>query len=93
MSDNTFTPGPTPNTVRTADGKVQTVPDGWVLLPPDWGKVTFGELALKHFQPTCFHANEPNSSPQRSNETGKDFPQRRPIAINTPTKMMAIPTN
>jgi hypothetical protein len=30
----TFTPGPTPNTVRAADGKVLTVPDGWVLLPP-----------------------------------------------------------
>ena len=26
-------PGPTPNTVRTADGKVLTVPNGWVLLP------------------------------------------------------------
>ena len=34
MSDNTFLPGPTPNTVRAADGKVFTVPDGWVLLPP-----------------------------------------------------------
>ncbi len=33
MSD-TFTPGPTPNTVRAADGKVLTVPDGWILLPP-----------------------------------------------------------
>ena len=33
MSD-TFLPGPTPNTVRAADGKVLTVPDGWVLLPP-----------------------------------------------------------
>lgn len=33
MSD-TFTPGPTPNTVRTADGKALTVPNGWVLLPP-----------------------------------------------------------
>ncbi len=31
---NTFTPGPTPNTVRSADGKVLTVPDGWVLVPP-----------------------------------------------------------
>ena len=31
---NTFTPGPTPNTVRTADGTVLTVPDGWILLPP-----------------------------------------------------------
>ena len=30
----TFTPGPIPNTVRAADGKVLTVPDGWVLLPP-----------------------------------------------------------
>jgi hypothetical protein len=31
---NTFTPGPTPNTVRVADGRVLTVPEGWVLLPP-----------------------------------------------------------
>lgn len=29
-----FTPGPTPNTVRAADGKIVTVPDGWVLVPP-----------------------------------------------------------
>lgn len=34
MSANIFTPGPTANTVRSADGKVLTVPDGWVLLPP-----------------------------------------------------------
>jgi hypothetical protein len=34
MSDTTFTPGPTPNTVKAADGKVLTVPDGWVLLLP-----------------------------------------------------------
>ena len=30
----TFTPGPTPNTLRAADGKIQTVPEGWILLPP-----------------------------------------------------------
>lgn len=30
----TFLPGPTPNSVRTADGKALTVPSGWVLLPP-----------------------------------------------------------
>lgn len=30
----TFLPGPTPNTVRSADGKVLTVPKGWILLPP-----------------------------------------------------------
>jgi hypothetical protein len=30
----TFTPGPTPNTVRAADGTVLTAPDGWALLPP-----------------------------------------------------------
>jgi hypothetical protein len=29
-----FAPGPTTNTVRTPDGRVLTVPDGWVLLPP-----------------------------------------------------------
>jgi hypothetical protein len=32
--NDTFSPGPTTNTVRTADGKVLTVPDGWVFLPP-----------------------------------------------------------
>lgn len=31
---NTFTPGPDPNTVRTAEGKVIQVPEGWILLPP-----------------------------------------------------------
>jgi len=34
MSEDTFTPGPTPNTVRSADGKVLTAPEGWALLPP-----------------------------------------------------------
>ena len=33
-SSETFTPGPAPNTVRSADGKVLTAPEGWVLLPP-----------------------------------------------------------
>jgi len=34
MNEQTFAPGPTANTVRSADGKVLTVPDGWGLLPP-----------------------------------------------------------
>jgi hypothetical protein len=34
MPENIFSPGPTPNTVRAADGKALTVPDGWILLPP-----------------------------------------------------------
>jgi hypothetical protein len=34
MSGNTFAPGPSPNCVRSADGKVLAVPEGWVLLPP-----------------------------------------------------------
>jgi hypothetical protein len=34
MSDHTFAPGPTPNAVRSADGRVLMAPDGWVLLPP-----------------------------------------------------------
>jgi hypothetical protein len=34
MPSAVFTPGPTPNTVRAADGKIVTVPDGWVLVPP-----------------------------------------------------------
>ena len=31
---NTFTPGPTLNTVQAADGRVLTIPEGCVLLPP-----------------------------------------------------------
>jgi Uncharacterized conserved protein (DUF2293) len=31
---HTLMPGPSPNTVRAADGRVLTAPDGWVLLPP-----------------------------------------------------------
>ena len=34
MSENIFTPGPTPNSVRSADGSVLTAPEDWVLLPP-----------------------------------------------------------
>ncbi len=30
----TFTPGPSPNTVRAVDGKILTAPEGWVLVPP-----------------------------------------------------------
>ena len=34
MGDQPYTPGPSPNTVRAADGRVLTVPNGWVLVPP-----------------------------------------------------------
>jgi hypothetical protein len=34
MTATTFAPGPTPNTVRAADGMILTAPEGWVLLPP-----------------------------------------------------------
>lgn len=34
MSDLTFAPGPTAATVRSNDGNVLTVPQGWTLLPP-----------------------------------------------------------
>lgn len=34
MTSRSFAPGPTPNTVRTSDGKVLDVPEGWALLPP-----------------------------------------------------------
>jgi hypothetical protein len=34
MSDNVFSPGSTPRTVRAADGTTRTVPEGWTLLPP-----------------------------------------------------------
>jgi hypothetical protein len=34
MSDNVFTPGPTPNTVCASDGRFLPAPAGWILLPP-----------------------------------------------------------
>jgi hypothetical protein len=34
VSGNIFTTGPTPNTDLSADEKVLTAPDDWVLLPP-----------------------------------------------------------
>src|SRR5437867_2494266 len=34
MSSNIFAPGPTPSTVQSTEGKVLSVPAGWVLLPP-----------------------------------------------------------
>src|SRR6185295_12423885 len=34
MDSVTFTTGPTPNTVRAADGRVLAAPEGWILLPP-----------------------------------------------------------
>lgn len=34
MTAITFSPGPTPNTVRSASGQILTAPEGWVLLPP-----------------------------------------------------------
>ncbi|HEY2839870.1 MAG TPA: DUF2293 domain-containing protein [Pirellulales bacterium] len=34
MSDRPFAPGPKPNTLRDAGGKVVSPPAGWVLLPP-----------------------------------------------------------
>jgi hypothetical protein len=30
---STFAQGPTPTTVRAADGKVGTIPEGWTLVP------------------------------------------------------------
>src|SRR5438128_3053868 len=33
-ANRTFAPGPTPNTVRSAEGTVRTAPEGWILLPP-----------------------------------------------------------
>ena len=34
LSENIFTPGPRPNSVRAADGTMLTPPADWVLLPP-----------------------------------------------------------
>ncbi len=40
VADNIFGPGPKPNSVRATDGRIRTVPDGWVLVPPGDPAVT-----------------------------------------------------
>jgi hypothetical protein len=39
-SPMTYAPGPSPNTVRAPDGRVLSVPTGWVLLPPGDAAIT-----------------------------------------------------
>jgi hypothetical protein len=34
VTENVLAPGPTPNSVRSADGKVHTIPEGCILLAP-----------------------------------------------------------
>jgi hypothetical protein len=34
LSANTFSPGPTANSVRASDGRILTAPESWILLPP-----------------------------------------------------------
>lgn len=34
MTESIFSPGPQPDTVRAADGRIVPVPKGWTLLPP-----------------------------------------------------------
>jgi hypothetical protein len=34
VTDQTFIPGPSPNTVQSADGEILTAPESWLLLPP-----------------------------------------------------------
>ena len=49
-NSNTFSPGPTPTTVRASDGSVLTVPQGWILLPPgDPGLTRRVKAAGDHF--------------------------------------------
>ena len=34
MDDVIFSPGPTPNTVKSDDGRILNIPEEWALLPP-----------------------------------------------------------
>jgi hypothetical protein len=50
MTSKTFLPGPAPNTVRSADGKVLAVPAGWALvLPGDAGLTRRVKTAGDHW--------------------------------------------
>lgn len=50
ITATTFAPGPTPNTVRAADGTILTAPEGWVLLPPgDAGLTRRVKAAAEHW--------------------------------------------
>ncbi|MDZ7616462.1 MAG: DUF2293 domain-containing protein [Patescibacteria group bacterium] len=49
MNNTVFAPGPTPNTVRSADGETVTPPADWVLLPPGDAALTRRVKAARHF--------------------------------------------
>ena len=50
MSDQTYTPSPAPNTVRSADGEILNVPAGWEHLPPGDAALTRRvKVAGKHW--------------------------------------------
>ena len=44
--DYTVTPGPSPNTVHAADGKILIPPEGWIVLPPGDAALTLGQRRL-----------------------------------------------
>jgi hypothetical protein len=54
-SPTTYAPGSSPNTVRAPDGRVLTVPEGWVFLPPGDAALTAGR------KPKVKHGPSPGS--------------------------------
>jgi hypothetical protein len=48
VTNNIFAPGPTSKSVRSADGKVLTAPEGWALLPPGDAALTRRVKAASH---------------------------------------------
>lgn len=91
MSYNIFTPGPTPNTVRAAGGKVLIVLDGWALLPPGDAALTRRvkaagdhwvvqeEKGRKIFPEACGHRQRPSSG-FRPTSKPSDPPRASPSA-------------
>ena len=57
MTDaTTHAPGPSPDTVRSADGRVLSVPEGWVLLPPGDAALTRRHLERLNREAEDFEA-------------------------------------
>ena len=72
MDGNICAPGPTPSTVRAADGTVLTAPEGWSLLPPGDAGLTrrvkaAGELLQRY---------------RRGEPVGDDCPLQRALAAD-----------
>jgi hypothetical protein len=80
---NTFLPGPTPNTVRSAGGKILTAPKGWILFPSGDAALTRRvKAAGDHW--VAQRSKELLARYRRGEANGEECPLQRALVGNDP---------